>query len=250
MESFGHRLKAALKRHRFTVNSFATASGIPASTLYSIVRDEKKPTRDTEDKIFAHLPELRPGGQSAGAIKEETHATAALAISKNDRVSFVPEYLQGGLAAGFSDNEFLRSLPEFLLPGLGLGPGQHFCFPVRGTSMQGTIDPGDLFVGQLVEDRFAIRPGEIYAVWMDDGSVVKRVWLGKAGELELRSDNPQYGPYTVRREDVRIMLRFEMKLSFSSSNGNVAFGEIERLQLQLAEMAERLQAFAQSQVIA
>ena len=212
-----------------------------------------EPRRATLAKIFQAFPEINSAYLTSGIgeplrtppTKQEV-ATAALsaAVSRPsvdvDRVTFVPEILQGGFLAGFSDPDFMRELPEFLLPGLGLGPGQHFCFPVRGTSMLGTIDPGDLFVGQVVQDRHAIRPGEVYALWLDDGSVVKRVRLGGPGELVLHSDNLQYDPYTVSRTDVRLMLRFEMRLSFSSANNNLSTATVERLLGELSNLSERL----------
>ena len=71
-------------------------------------------------------------------------------------------------------------------------------FKIRGESML-TIKPGSYVITEYIQDWKSIRNDECYVlITKDEGVVYKRVINNlHIGELLLKSDNPQFAPYTV-----------------------------------------------------
>ena len=91
-------------------------------------------------------------------------------------------------------------LREYLMMELGANP-EHLCLlPVRGDSMSGTIEHGDLvFVDKTVR---GFDGDGVYVVIWSGGLVVKRIQGLMDGGLQLISDNSKYPAKDVKREDV------------------------------------------------
>lgn len=77
---------------------------------------------------------------------------------------------------------------------------------VRGDSMEPQFLHGD----QLVIDRRDVNPRQPgpFALWFDDGYVVKNVeWLKRSGKLRVFSNNPKYSPDEADPDEIKIMGR-------------------------------------------
>ncbi len=264
METTAARLHHVISQLGKKAKSFADATKIPLSTVYALLADKHRPQSDNLEKIKAAFPEVNLDWLTTGVgsvfleekkpvssrVEKTAAARAALAAGAAARgvseIVFVSEVAEAGYLAGWRDPEYMAALPVFQMPGLNLGPGRHYAFPVQGDSMYGTISAGDLFVGQLVEDGYAVRPGEIYAVMLPDGMVIKRVRFAENHEdLSLHSDNPLYDAYAVRKADVIAMFRRVLVFDFSSTHRGHGAGVLDRAVRQLGELSEQLQLQAQ-----
>jgi len=76
------------------------------------------------------------------------------------------------------------------VPSSALRPGQkYFALRVRGDSMSGAgILDGDV---AIIEQRPAVENGQIAAVVVEDGAVIKRFYK-EAARIRLHSENPAY----------------------------------------------------------
>lgn len=97
-------------------------------------------------------------------------------------------------------------------------------------------------MGQFVERGWPLRPGEIYAVLMPDGIVIKRLrFSDNDDELVLQSDNDQYDPYPVRKTDIMAMSRRVMVFDLSAPNYSHGTTKlIEQAARQLAALSDRM----------
>ncbi|WP_417621205.1 S24 family peptidase [Parasphingorhabdus sp.] len=120
--------------------------------------------------------------------------------------------LHVGASAGpgsMVDDEYSESMgfgPKWLRR-LGADPANLSLIAVDGDSMEPTLGDGDDI---MVDHSAASRPlrDGIYVLRMDDVLLVKRVAMGPAGALSIRSDNPQYPDWDdVSIESVNIIGR-------------------------------------------
>lgn len=89
---------------------------------------------------------------------------------------------------------------------LGVRPKDLVLISTSGDSMVPTLHPRDL----LLMDRSveSLDDDAIYAVQMPDGLMVKRVQRDTDGTVLLKSDNPQYPPFSLdpsRLEQLRVV---------------------------------------------
>lgn len=120
--------------------------------------------------------------------------------------------LQVGASAGpgsLGDDEYAESMgfaPKWLRR-LGTDPKNLSLIVVDGDSMEPTLGDGDDI---MVDHSAATRPirDGIYVLRMDDVLLVKRLAMGPAGKLSIRSDNPRYPAWEdIRADGVNIIGR-------------------------------------------
>lgn len=130
-------------------------------------------------------------------------------------IPIVPLKASAGYLNGYADPEYIGSLPRFSMPVPELSPEKTFrVFQIKGDSML-PIPPGSYLFCEFVESVSAIREGEIYIViTKEEGLVCKRVFIGENNQLLLKSDNPEYTPYTVDGHTVIELWRARGVLSF------------------------------------
>jgi transcriptional regulator with XRE-family HTH domain len=110
--------------------------------------------------------------------------------SGKENVVFVPVRARAGYLNGYADPEFVSGLPAYTIP--GLHSGNYRLFEIEGHSMYPTLHPGDVVIGQNIDQMLDVRDDRIYVViTKNEGVVVKRVLnrLKKDGKLILKSDN-------------------------------------------------------------
>jgi transcriptional regulator with XRE-family HTH domain len=113
--------------------------------------------------------------------------------------TLVPVKASAGYLNGYGDADFVGALPRFSLPFPELPQDRTYrVFQIRGDSML-PVPPGAYIISQYVQDWNDIRNEECYIlITRDEGVVYKRVINNmREGQLLLKSDNPDYDPYTV-----------------------------------------------------
>lgn len=97
---------------------------------------------------------------------------------------------------------------RFIRDELGLGGSELTIVEIRGDSMSPTLSSGDRVM--VNHDDKQVSQGGIFAVWMGDGTVVKRIEQVPASNppvVKLISDNPLHSNYEVPAVDVSIIGR-------------------------------------------
>lgn len=113
--------------------------------------------------------------------------------------TLVPVKASAGYLNGYGDADFVGALPRFSLPFPELPQDRTYrVFQIRGNSML-PVPPGAYVISEYVQDWNDIRNEECYIlITRDEGVVYKRVINNmREGQLLLKSDNPEYEPYTV-----------------------------------------------------
>ena len=113
--------------------------------------------------------------------------------------TMVPVKASAGYLNGYGDADYVGALPRFALPFPELPQDRTYrVFQIRGDSML-PVPPGAYIISEYVQDWNDIRNEECYVlITRDEGVVYKRVINNmREGQLLLKSDNPDYDPYTV-----------------------------------------------------
>jgi transcriptional regulator with XRE-family HTH domain len=119
--------------------------------------------------------------------------------SEKELGTLVPVRASAGYLNGYGDADYVGALPRFSLPFPELPQDRTYrVFQIRGDSML-PVPPGSYIISQYVQDWNDIRNEECYVlITRDEGVVYKRVINNlREGQLLLKSDNPDYDPYTV-----------------------------------------------------
>lgn len=113
--------------------------------------------------------------------------------------TLVPVKASAGYLNGYGDADYVGALPKFSLPFPELPQDRTYrTFQIRGDSML-PVPPGAYIISEYVQDWSNIRNEACYVlITRDEGVVYKRVINNmNEGQLLLKSDNPDYEPYTV-----------------------------------------------------
>lgn len=115
-----------------------------------------------------------------------------------ERISIVPVKASAGYLTGRTDSEFMEQLPHFAMPVAELSRGRSYrVFQTKGDSML-PIPPGAYIFSDYVEHYTGIREGKTYIlITADEGIVFKRIYFKDDSHLLLKSDNPEYAPYSI-----------------------------------------------------
>lgn len=208
MES-GNYLRQAitrLKGQRFTnLRDLAQKAGISQGNLSSFMKPEGEPGRretmsfDTAWKILEVLGLSLPQVDEDGVVStiRRTGSNSPVEIVAGDDLPQIP--VMGEVGAG-NEVDLFEAVPECFISVLPRYYRQDMVtFKVSGDSMAPTISMGD-YVGIIPFDG-NLHEGGIYLVDLPPfGRVVKRVRMGKNGEIILLSDNPSYGERVIPYE--------------------------------------------------
>jgi transcriptional regulator with XRE-family HTH domain len=118
--------------------------------------------------------------------------------NNNEMITVVPIKASAGYLNGYADPDYIENLPRFTLPLPELSKDRTYrAFQIRGDSME-PIPSGAYVISEYLVNWKELNDGKTYIlVTRDEGVVFKRVSLHPSGEIWLRSDNPQYEPYTI-----------------------------------------------------
>jgi transcriptional regulator with XRE-family HTH domain len=113
-------------------------------------------------------------------------------------ITLVPVKASAGYLKGYSDPDFIETLPKFNLPFPELNKERTYrAFQVHGNSME-PLPSGSYIICEYIQNWDEIKEGKTYVlITHDDGVVFKRLYHSDKNMLLLKSDNPEYGPYTL-----------------------------------------------------
>ncbi|MEM9919080.1 MAG: S24 family peptidase [Bacteroidota bacterium] len=191
-------------------------------------------------------------GEGPMFMTEEDHRSfRVLTIVTNsrddERIVHVPVPAQAGYASEMSDPVFIQDLPTFSLPDYKYKVGTHRSFDVAGDSMEPTLFEGDKVICSFLEPTLwenSLKDNYVYVIVTRGDIVVKRVTnkIKEKRQLELRSDNSFYEPYTVNLGDVREIWYVRAKISpFLPSPQNIQnslYEEVRQLQHTISRQSQ------------
>lgn len=195
----------ALKRHRVPHDKIAEALG----------RDRTAATKMLLGKRSVKATELEPLLALVREYEDSTNTADQPAADPNREymaVDVLPTYAgMGGGGTGDGDAQTALVARSLIVHDLRARPEDLLMIDVRGDSM---LDPqtgkGFAHGDQLLIDRRDKNPRQpgAFALWYDDGYVVKNVEiLRKSGKLRIFSNNPAYSDDEADPDEVKIMGR-------------------------------------------
>ncbi len=234
--AIGKRIKGFRAKKGLKVRELSEMIGISQGTLSDIENEKTKPSADTLSLIIRHT-DINPGWllTGHGSFTKEPGAAnyqgkpvskSGPVLKSDDETAHSAPNLSGGAYRGegvsapdgHCGDAFAR-IPVYTLAGAGVpkdlseyepidsitlpgdfsGPGI-VTVKVRGQSMEPTVWDGAIIgVNTTVLN---IVSGDIYAFWLPyEGAVIKRVFVGYE-KLILRSDNPNFPPIELPRNEL------------------------------------------------
>lgn len=164
--------------------------------------------------------------------------------SKAQVIQFVPVKAAAGYLAGYADQDFLDELNTFTLP--MLSPGNYRAFEIVGDSMLPTPS-GSVIVAEKTESFDDIKSSNTYiVVSKGEGIVYKRLMKNNRlkNKVTLVSDNPQYSPYNLNKEDILEIWKAQMVITKANVeqhwNVNQLAGLVSNLQEQVSTLKKKL----------
>ncbi|MFB6343332.1 S24 family peptidase [Saccharicrinis sp. FJH62] len=139
---------------------------------------------------LAHTPDI--GGKGLRVL------TTIVDRDNKEQITLVPVKASAGYTRGYTDPDFIETLPKFNLPLPELQNERTYrAFQIKGDSME-PIPSGAYIICEYLQNWKEIKDGRTYILLTyDDGIVYKRVYMQDNSTLLLKSDNPEYDPYTM-----------------------------------------------------
>ncbi len=139
-------------------------------------------------------------------------------VDRNDKelITLVPVKASAGYAKGYSDPDYVETLPKFSLPFTELSRERTYrAFQIGGNSME-PIPSGAYIICEYLQNWSDVKSGKTYiVVTKDDGVVYKRLYNNDNDTLLLKSDNPEYNPYTIPLNSISEIWKALGYISFS-----------------------------------
>lgn len=213
--TFSGRLSLAMKEAKMTQGSLAEAVGMAQPSIWRLVSGGAKGSTRVVD--LARVLGVRAEWLSTGSgpMRNDGQQPEKISEEKRDSNVFRIEVLDFTVSAGPGaiNNEFVEILHSVEYPVEearhmfnGRKPEQIRIINVRGDSMSGTIEPGDLLFVDISVQRF---DGDgIYAFLYDETAHVKRLQMMK-DKLLVISDNKTYSPWDpIERDEMNRVFVF------------------------------------------
>jgi len=179
---------------RSHIGSYEEGRGVPKLSVLKLMSDLFGITVD--ELLAVNLSETGNRRPETGA---EMKLLSILVTPENEeRIAIVPVKASAGYLTGRADVEYMERLPNFSMPVAELNKGKTYrVFQIKGDSML-PVPPGSYIFCDYVENVSGIREGKPYIlITADEGIVYKRIFMPNETQLLLKSDNPEYEPYTV-----------------------------------------------------
>lgn len=209
----GEELKRLLEMPGRSQAALARWLGFPDNSYVNkMVKGQRQIKLDELPKIQAYLKATSRGEEVDPSIAELPDLPSVSNTLAYVRVEVLPTFAgMGGGGTGDGDAETALISRRLVEDELNARPSDLLLINVRGDSM---FDPstgrGFVHGDQLLIDRRDTNPRQPgpFALWYDDGYVVKNVEIvRKTGKLRIFSNNPIYSDDEADPEEVRIMGR-------------------------------------------
>jgi transcriptional regulator with XRE-family HTH domain len=205
------RLADFLETKRSLIGSYEEGRGVPKLDMIRRMAEVFEVTLD--DLLSADIE-----NKESVPVKT-TQGLKILSVTvtpgNDELITIVPVKASAGYLNGRADPEYIGQLPHFSMPVAELSPNRSYrVFQIKGDSML-PVPPGSYVFCDYVEEAAGIREGKAYVlITADEGVVYKRIYIQNDRELLLKSDNPEYEPYTVETSSVLEIWRALGYLSF------------------------------------
>lgn len=221
------QLAGLLDSKRSLIGSYEEGRGVPKLSIIRRMAETFEVSMDDLLAVDLSQKELEVGRQKTEDKRLENgdandigvkglKVLSVVVTSENDeRISIVPVKASAGYLNGRVDAGYMEQLPHFSMPVAELSQGRSYrVFQIKGDSML-PVPPGSYIFCDYVEEATDIREGKPYVlITSDEGIVYKRIFLPGENQLQLKSDNPEYEPYTVETTSVLEIWRALGFLSF------------------------------------
>lgn len=173
-----------------------------------------------DDLVNIDLNDERPPKNSKRAPDMEGKGLRVLTTlvdrDNKELITLIPVKASAGYLKGYSDPDFMETLPRFGLPVPELGNERSYrAFQITGDSMLPVL-PDSYIICEYVRDWHEIKDGKTYVlITQDDGVVYKRLFSKDENTLIMKSDNPEYAPYTISVDIVSEVWKALGYISFS-----------------------------------
>lgn len=212
MDQFVKNLKYLRKSLRFTQQEMAIKIGVNRPVIGAYEEGRSKPKLETlqqicrlfdismDDLLYKDLEHNRPASVDWSGKGLRVLPVAVNLFDGKESIPLVPFKAAAGYTQGYADTEYIGQLPQFNMPFPELSR-KKTCriFQIQGDSML-PVPPGSYVICEYLENWRHIKNDQCYVlVTLDDGIVYKRVLnqIDDTGDLILKSDNPEYKPYSL-----------------------------------------------------
>ncbi len=250
MSFAGKNFRYLRKLRGWTQEEFANKLKIKRSLVGAYEEGRAEPRLDVLENIASIfkltldqllLTDLAASGKAGSYLdkRREMKLTGNAQI-----IQFVPVKAAAGYLAGYADPDFLDELNTFTLP--MLAAGNYRAFEIVGDSMLPTPS-GSVIVAEKTENLEDIKSSNTYiVVSKGEGIVYKRVMKNNRlkNKFTLVSDNPQYSPYNISKEDIIEVWKAQMIITKANMeqrwNVNQLAGLVSNLQEQVSTLKRKL----------
>lgn len=231
MSTFTKEHAAALIKARFDDESLgfvqervAARIGVTPAQLWQWTTGYR-PVPAQHAEILAAEIGMRPEDVSPAYRKQAARSAQVAAVvasnlgaADNDwvQVKFYPTAAASAGGGAANQGAELMSVPLLFrrrsLENRGINPDSAVCVPVRGDSMAGYIEHGDVIMYDTAKR--AVVDGDIYVCRLGNGDgeeIVKRLYRVPGRRLLVKSDNPAHPPYEASEElgEITVLGRVE-----------------------------------------
>jgi transcriptional regulator with XRE-family HTH domain len=189
---------------RSHIGSYEEGRGVPK---LSVIKQMAELFEVSMDELLAvDLSNAQPTAISHQLSASQTGMkllSIVVTPDNEERITIVPVKASAGYLNGRADMEYMERLPNFSMPVAELSKGKTYrVFQIKGDSML-PVPPGSYIFCDYVEHISGIREGKPYVlITADEGIVYKRVFQPNEDQVLLKSDNPEYEPYTIETSSV------------------------------------------------
>lgn len=248
MSVAGKNLRFLRKQKGFTQEEFSQKLQIKRSLLGAYEEERAEPRIEVLE-IVSELFELSldtllrqdlSEGSSSGKLNYLEQRRAHKMSAAVQQIHMVPVKAAAGYLAGYADPAFIDELNTFTLP--MLSAGYYRAFEIVGDSMLPTPS-GSVIVGEKVDRLDDVKPNQTYiVVSQKEGIVYKRVMPNKDNnhQLTLVSDNPDYQPYQVAKDDVIELWQASMIISKANTQHRWDVNQLANLVSDLHQQVNQL----------
>ncbi len=220
MEIIGQNIKYLRKSQGLTQGELAEKIGVNRAMIGSYEENRAMPKLSVMQVIAQYfnitMDELtniklwestKPDTNLEKRTKGENLRVLTTVVDNTDKelITSVPVQASAGYTTGYADKEFIDELPCFSLPLTELSKERTYrVFQIKGDSME-PVKSGSYIITEYLPNWNEIVDGETYVViTLNEGLVYKRLYsrIQNQNEIILKSDNPEYQPYSVSIEDV------------------------------------------------
>lgn len=185
---------------RAMIGSYEENRAVPKLHALRILSHYFKVSIDDLVNIDLSIPESKDEPSRKADTKGKSLRVLSTIVDKDNEelITFVPVKASAGYTKGYGDADFIEALPRFSLPFTELSKERTYrSFQISGNSMEPI--PSDAYIiCEYLQNWEAIKDGKTYVVvTLDDGVVYKRLFKEENDRILLKSDHPEYAPYSI-----------------------------------------------------